>query len=151
MPNHHGGVEGPGPLPRGLTESGEGLIPRDEAERIAATRDRGALALAAYREAFPNPAANINGQAVLDLSTGEVRPSAYVEGHAEDTRFGHLLPLAECEAEIKARLSEEEFVRHVRESRRAATEVAARLDVVYGGSRRAPARPFGRPESPSPA
>lgn len=111
------------------------VIPRSEAERIAASQDRAALARMAYAAAFPNPAADIDGQAVLDLTTGEVRPSSLVEGSAGDPDFAHLLPLMACEAELKARLSEEEFVRATVTGpgrRPGPAEIAEVLDGVYG-------------------
>ena len=121
------------------------MIPREKAEEIAASCDRTILARMAYREAFPNPAVHINGQAVLDLTTGEVRPSAYVEGHAQDLGFVHLLSLMECEAKLKERLSEEEFVRMVRDNRIPEEETTNSLDAIYS-SQRALAQPFERSE-----
>lgn len=109
------------------------VIPRELAERIVASRDREGIARMAYEEAFPNPAAYVNGQAVLDLATGEVRSSSYVEGHADDPGYGHLLTLMECEAYLKEEISEDEFVRAALGGRRpSAEEISAKLDEVYG-------------------
>lgn len=134
--------------PRVAPRQGGG-IPRGKAERILRHgRDPEELARLAYREAFPNPVAHVNGQAVLDLENGEVRPSAYVEGHADDPGFEHLLPLVECEAELKERLSEEEFVLLARNGRRpGAEEIARGLDAAYGGPTRVrpPGPRGGRP------
>lgn len=138
MSDRRAGGRRSGLLPRGRAadapDARMGVIPREEVERIVASCDRTALACAAYGEAFPNPAAHVHGQAVLDLSTGEVRASAYVEGHADDPRYGHLLPLAECCTELKESLREEEFVRLFRHDRGPTADIAARLDAFYGGS-----------------
>ena len=112
------------------------IISRWEAERIVGELTREELARTAYREAFPNPVAYLDGQAVLDLTTGEVRASCYVEGHREDPGFGHLIPLMECAGDLRERVSEEEFVRMAERGRRPdAEEVASGLDAVYAGSR----------------
>lgn len=157
MPERYGGAQGLWRRPHGVAGGGvnaEGVwlrnalgveggevevISREEAERVAASWDLATLARVAYREAFPNPAVDINGQAVLDLTTGEVRPSAYAEGHADVPGFAHLLTLVECEAKRKGRLSEKEFVRLVQNARRpGAEEIAKRLEDIYDGSRRLP-------------
>lgn len=102
-------------------------------ERVAASCDPATPARMTFREALPNSTVYINGQVVLDPTTGKVRPSVYVEDHADDACVAHLLPLIECEAELRERLCEEEFVRNGR--RPGADEIVQRLDAFYDGPR----------------
>lgn len=77
----------------------EPVIPRERAERIIEEQEPYDVAHLAYWEAFPNMAANIVGTAILDLKTGEVRGSCYVEGHRDDSGFDHEIILCEYDAE----------------------------------------------------
>lgn len=86
-----------------LTEADGGsydadVIPREEAERMVRSQEVEALARIAYRAAYPNAVADVIGQAVLDLKTGEVTESGYVEGHRDAPGYDNLLVLYECDA-----------------------------------------------------
>lgn len=79
------------------------MIRREEAERIVAEQDPETLARIAWAEAF---AGYFDGEAVLDLKTGEVGPSARSAHEPYVPGFEHLLLLHECPADLKERLGE---------------------------------------------
>lgn len=80
------------------------LIHREEAERIVGEQDPETLARIAWAEAFSG---YFDGEAVLDLKTGEVGPSARASHDPHVPGFDHLLMLHECPADLKERLGEE--------------------------------------------
>lgn len=109
-----------------------GLIPREEADRIIRAQDPEDLIRMAWREAYPNLAADIDGLAVLDLSTGEVTPEAVAEGHAEGFGDGRCLTLYECPAQLKASRSHPPVEELLSEGEVREVELRARED--GGGS-----------------
>lgn len=116
------------------------MIQRPLAERLALSANVEELARIAWREAFPNVAADIDGLAVLDLRTGEVRGSSVVAAEPEVPGFEHLITLHRCPAdtkeifERKEPFPEQAYVTAVLRVRTCADPVAIRreMDAFYG-------------------
>ena len=77
------------------------VVSREVAERLAKSAAAEDLARIAWREAFPNMATDIDGLAVVDLRTGEVRGSSVVAAQPDVPGFGHLVTLHRCPAETR--------------------------------------------------
>lgn len=75
------------------------VIPREEVYTAVEQHSASEVARIAYREALPNMSVNHVGQAVLDLSTGRVVGSSYVQGTRGEPGYDHLISLCEFDVE----------------------------------------------------